>query len=79
MDSASAPQGGAPADSLLAYRIGKVEKLHTLAERLAEACRQDEETTRLCNEGRLEEANNRLAQLRATTEEILNSPMRLPT
>ena len=61
----------AKVNALYSYRVSKVEKLHTIAQRMAEACRQNAETARLRNEGRFNEAKNRLAQLRTTTEEVL--------
>jgi hypothetical protein len=61
----------ARASVLYSYRVSKVEKLHTIAQRMAEAGRQDEQTTRLRNERRFDAAKNRLVQLRATTGELL--------
>ncbi len=40
-------------DRLIAYRLGKVEKLHTLAERLMEVHRQRDEIQRLAPGGRV--------------------------
>jgi hypothetical protein len=54
-----------------AYRLAKVEKLHKLAELMAKASRQNDEIIRLRNEGKIEEARNRLEQLRSTTSEIV--------
>jgi len=56
---------------LYSYRVSKVEKLHTIAQRMVEASRQNDELTRLRTEGHIEEAKSRLAQLRSTTEDIL--------
>ncbi len=49
-----------------------MEKLHALAERLAEASRQKDDIVRLRKEGKFEKAKKRLDRLRISTEEIIN-------
>jgi len=58
-------------DPLLAYRLGKVEKLHTLAERLMEVHRQRDEIPRLHREGEFVRARAQLDQSRTYTDEVL--------
>jgi len=58
-------------DQALAHRVGKVEKLHTLAERLMEVHRQRSEIQRLRRAGEFDEARTRLEQARAYTDEVL--------
>jgi hypothetical protein len=58
-------------DRKLAYRVGKVEKLHTLAERLMEVHRQRDEIQRLRRAGDFEQARVRLEKSRAYTDEVL--------
>jgi len=61
----------AASDPLLAYRVGKVEKLHTLAEHLMEVHRQRDEIQRLRRAGEFEQARALLAKSRAYTDEVL--------
>jgi hypothetical protein len=56
---------------LYAYRVGKVEKLHTLAERLAEMHRRRGEIRNLRQEGRFMEAEKALDSLRHETDDLL--------
>ena len=58
-------------DRLLAYRLGKVEKLHTLAERLMEVHRQRDEIQRLRRAGEFDQARAQLEKSRAYTDEVL--------
>jgi hypothetical protein len=58
-------------DRLLAYRLAKVEKLHTLAERLMEVHRQREEIRRLRGAGEFDQARARLEAARAYTDQVL--------
>jgi hypothetical protein len=58
-------------DSLLAYRVSKVEKLHTLAEHLMEVHRQRDEIQRLRRAGEFEQARALLAKSRTYTDEVL--------
>ena len=58
-------------DRLLAYRVGKVEKLHTLAERLMEVHRQHDEIRRLRRAGEFDPARAQLEKSRAYTDEVL--------
>jgi hypothetical protein len=61
----------AASDPLLAYRVGKVEKLHTLAERLMEVHRQRDEIQRLRQAGEFDQARAQLEKSRAYTDEVL--------
>jgi hypothetical protein len=61
----------AASDPLLAYRVGKVEQLHTLAEHLMEVHRQRDEIQRLRRAGEFEQARALLAKSRAYTDEVL--------
>lgn len=58
-------------DKRLAYRIGKVEKLHALAERLCEMHRQQKEIRRFRNTGEFEKAQSLLEKSRGYTDEVL--------
>ena len=58
-------------DHLLAYRLGKVEKLHSLAERLMEVHRQRDEIRRLRRAGDFEQAHAQLEKSRTYTDEVL--------
>jgi Domain of unknown function (DUF4838)/Glycosyl hydrolase family 67 N-terminus len=58
-------------NNLFAYRLAKVEKLHTLAERLMEVHRQRAEIQRLRRAGDFEQARAQLEQARAYTDEVL--------
>ena len=58
-------------DAVLAHRVAKVERLHTLAERLAEVPRHRAEVRALREAGRLNEAAERLKQARSYTNEVL--------
>ena len=58
-------------DPLHAYRLGKVEKLHTLAERLMEVHRQRDEIQRLRRAGDFDGARAQLAKSRAYTDYVL--------
>ncbi len=58
-------------DPLLAYRVGKVEKLHTLAERLGEVYRLRQEIQRLRTAGSFDEAARVLERARTSVEETL--------
>jgi hypothetical protein len=58
-------------DPVLSRRAGKVEKLHTLAERLAEAHRLRADVRRLREGGQVEEARKRLEETAKCTEELL--------
>lgn len=58
-------------DPTFAYRVGKVEKLHTLAERLMEAHRQRAEIQRLRGAGEFDQARAQLDRARAYTDEVL--------
>lgn len=58
-------------DQRYAYRIGKVEKLHTLAERLMEVHRRHDDIQRLRRAGEFAQADTRLEQARAYTDEVL--------
>ena len=49
-------------DRLLAYRVAKVEKLHTLAERLMEVHRQRDEIQRLRRAGEFDQARAQLGE-----------------
>jgi hypothetical protein len=60
-----------PPDSPQAYRVAKVEKLHALAERLAELSRDKDEVKRLREEGQFGRAKTRLDQLRRSTDDVL--------
>ena len=61
----------AASDPLLAYRVAKVEKLHTLAERLMEVHRQRYEIQRLRRAGEFDQARAQLQKSRACTDEVL--------
>jgi hypothetical protein len=58
-------------DRPLAYRVAKVEKLHTLAERLMEMHRQHAAIQRLRRDGQFDQARAQLAVSRAYTDEVL--------
>jgi hypothetical protein len=58
-------------DSLEAHRIGKVEKLHAFAERLAQLSRKKDEVRQLREKGQVDRAKIRLEELRRSTEEVL--------
>ena len=58
-------------DRVLAYRVAKVEKLHTLAERLMEVHRQHASIQRLRREGNFAQARAQLDQARACTDEVI--------
>ena len=58
-------------DRLHAYRVSKVEKLHTLAERLMEVHRQRAEIQRLRRAGDFERAHGQLEKSRTYTDEVL--------
>ena len=58
-------------DRLLAYRLAKVERLHTLAERLMEVHRQRDEIQRLRRAGEFDQARAQLEKARAYTDEVL--------
>jgi len=61
----------AASDPVAAYRVAKVEKLHTLAERLMEVHRQREEIQTLRGAGELEKAQAALDRSRVYTDEVL--------
>lgn len=58
-------------DPILAYRVGKVEKLHALAERLTEMHRQQREIRSLRKEGVFAAAELNLASARKYTDEVM--------
>jgi hypothetical protein len=58
-------------DPVLARRVGKVEKLHTLAERLMEVHRQRDEIQALRRAGEFDKARAQLEKSRAYVEEVL--------
>ena len=58
-------------DPLHAYRLGKVERLHTLAERLMEVHRQRDAIQRLRHAGDFDAARAQLAKSRAYTDDVL--------
>jgi hypothetical protein len=58
-------------DRVLAYRVAKAEKLHTLAERLMEVHRQHAAIQRLRREEKFDQARAQLDQSRAYTDEVL--------
>lgn len=58
-------------DPVLSYRVGKVAKLHTLAEKLAEGQRLRQEIQRLRERKQYDEAGQRLAKARPYVDEIL--------
>jgi hypothetical protein len=61
----------AASDRLLAYRLGKVEKLHTLAGHLMEVHRQRDEIQRLRRASEFDRARVQLERSRAYTDEVL--------
>jgi len=64
-------------DPILAYRVGKVNKLHALAERLMEIQRLDRETERLRRAGDFARARQRLDEGRTRVEETAAHIQRL--
>jgi len=58
-------------DRLLACRLAKVEKLHTLAERLMEVHRQRDEIRAFRRAGQFDQARAQLDQSRAYTDDVL--------
>ncbi len=58
-------------DKLISYRVGKVEKLHALAEKLYEMHRQQQEIRRARKGGEFEKAQSLLEKSRAYTDEVL--------
>jgi hypothetical protein len=58
-------------DPVIALRVGKVEKLHTLAERLMEVHRQRAEIQALRRSGELDQARALLEKSRTYTDEVL--------
>jgi len=60
----------AASDLVVAYRLGKVEKLHTLAECLMEVHRQRDEIRRLRRAGEFDRARVELKNSRAYTDEV---------
>jgi hypothetical protein len=58
-------------DRVLAYRLNKAEKLHTLAERLMEVHRQRDEIRRLRRAGEFDQARAQLEKSRAYTDEVV--------
>jgi hypothetical protein len=58
-------------DPVLARRVGKVEKLHSLAERLMEVHRQRDDIQRLRRAGEFDQARAQLDKSRADTDEVL--------
>ena len=58
-------------DHLFAYRLGKVEELHTLAERLMEVHRQRDDIQRLRRSGEFNQARAQLDESRGYTDEVL--------
>jgi hypothetical protein len=58
-------------NALLAYRVAKVEKLQTLAERLMEMHRQRAEIQRLRREGNFEQARAQLERAHVYADEVL--------
>ncbi|HOX55368.1 MAG TPA: DUF4838 domain-containing protein [Candidatus Paceibacterota bacterium] len=58
-------------EPMLARRLGKVEKLHTLAERLMEVHRQRDDIQRLRRAGQFAPARAQLERARAYTDEVL--------
>lgn len=58
-------------DRLLAYRFGKVEKLHTLAQRLMEVHRQRDQIRSLRRAGEFDLARAQLEKSRTDTDEVL--------
>ena len=58
-------------ERVFAYRVGKVKKLHTLAERLMEVHRQRDEIQRLRRAGEFDQARAQLEKSRAYTDEVL--------
>jgi hypothetical protein len=61
----------AASDPVLARRVGKVEKLHTLAERLMEVHRQRDVIQALRHGGEFDKARAQLDKSRAYTDEVL--------
>ena len=61
----------AKANATYSYRVAKVEKLHTIAQRMAETSRQNDEVVRLRNDGHFDQAGKSLDQLRRSTKDIL--------
>jgi len=59
-------------NSVLERRVGKVEKLHSLAERLMEIHRQQDEIQRLRKSGNLVEAQKRLDEAKTNTDKVLD-------
>jgi hypothetical protein len=58
-------------DRLMAYRVAKVEKLHTLAERLMEVHRRHDAIGQLRREGNFDQAAALLDKARAYTDEVI--------
>jgi hypothetical protein len=58
-------------DPRMAYRLGKVEKLHTLAERLMEVHRQRDEIQGLRRAGEFDQARVQLNRSRGYADEVL--------
>ena len=61
----------ASTNSLAAYRVTKVEKLHTLAEHVMEVHRQHEEIRALRQAGKFDEARAALEKSRAYTDQVI--------
>jgi hypothetical protein len=61
----------AASDRVLAYRLGKVEKLHTLAGHLMEVHRQRDEIQRLRRAGEFDRARVQLERSRGYTDEVM--------
>jgi hypothetical protein len=59
-------------DRVLAHRVGKVAKLHTLAEKLCEMYRQRDEIRRLRVLGKFDQATARLDKARVYTDRLLD-------
>lgn len=61
----------AKGDAVAAYRVSKVARLHTLAEKLAEGQRRRDEVARLREARSFAEAETKLAEARACADDIL--------
>jgi hypothetical protein len=61
----------AATNPVAAYRVAKVERLHTLAERLMEVHRQRQEIQQLRRQGRFDDARAALDRARADTDQVL--------
>jgi hypothetical protein len=62
----------AKGNSLYAYRVSKVERLHTLAEKMTESHRQRDVIQILRRQGKFEEAARLLGKARGATDEVMS-------